>query len=648
MCGFTGFISASFSGDRAAIVASMASAIAHRGPDDSGYWADAISGVALAHQRLSILDTSPAGQQPMTSVCGRYVMVFNGEIYNHQELRRALQESHNIHDWRGHSDTETLLACINVWGFEKTLCATHGMFGIALWDKEENALYLARDRMGEKPLYYGWQGDTFLFGSELKALKAHPDFKCEIDRGALALYFRHNYVPAPYSIYKGILKLPAGSYIKVQATCFSNKGDLKPIPYWSLAAVAEQGSRNHFEGSEADALKELDVRLGSSVKAQMLSDVPLGGLLSGGIDSTMVCALMQSSSSRPVNTFTIGFNEKYYDEASHASAIAKHLGTSHTELYVTAQDALGLVPQMPTMYDEPFADSSQLPTHLVMKMARESVTVALSGDGADELFGGYNRYMYAPKVWRYAEKLPQSLRKAFCASLMAIPASSLNSLSSLFGLSQAGDKAHKLGQRLQGVNCLDDFYVALISEWSNEGGLVLDAQLPSNLIDIREEWPQVSNTVDRMMVLDGLHYLPDDILVKVDRAAMAVSLETRAPFLDHKLVEFAWQLPQKYKIHHGQGKYLLRLLLNRYVPQELTERPKMGFSIPLDDWLRGPLRDWAEDLLAEDRLKREGYLNPSPIRTAWRQHQAGKANYGYRLWSVLMFQAWLAEQQGSL
>ena len=520
------------------------------------------------------------------------------------------------------------------------------MFGMALWDKEEGALYLARDRLGEKPLYYGWQGDTFLFGSELKALKAHPDFKGDIDRGALALFFRHNYVPAPYSIYRGIKKLPAGTYIKLLASRLQGKKSESPEPikYWSLADVAEQGVQNPFQGSEADALNALDLKLSNSVKAQMLSDVPLGGLLSGGIDSSTICALMQASSNQSVNTFTIGFDEKHYDEASHARAIARHLGTQHTELYVSADDALDLLPQMPSMYDEPFADSSQLPTHLVMKMARQHVTVALSGDGADELFGGYNRYRYAPRVWRHAAKLPQFMRNAFCSSVTAIPASTLNRLSPVVGLSQAGDKVHKLGQRLQGVNSIDDFYVALISEWSNVEGLVLDGQLPSNLIDSREQWPDLSNPVDRMMALDGLTYLPDDILVKVDRAAMAVSLETRAPFLDHELVEFAWQLPLKYKIHKGQGKHLLRCLLNRYIPSELTERPKMGFSIPLDTWLRGPLRDWAEDLLAEERLDREGYLNSAPIRRAWCAHKQGKANYGYRLWSILMFQSWLEEQ----
>jgi asparagine synthase (glutamine-hydrolysing) len=353
---------------------------------------------------------------------------------------------------------------------------------------------------------------------------------------------------------------------------------------------------------------------------------------------------MQASSMKPINTFTIGFNENHYDEATHAGAIAAHLGTNHTELYLTAQDALDLVPQMPSMYDEPFADSSQLPTHLVMKMARQHVAVALSGDGADELFGGYNRYTYAPKVWRHAQKLPVPLRRVLCASLTAIPASALNKLSMVSGVSQMGDKAHKLGQRLSGVNSIDDFYVSLVSEWQDVESLVVGNPVTSNVLDIRARWPKLDNAADRMMALDALSYLPDDILVKVDRAAMAVSLESRAPFLDHELVEFAWQLPMGYKIRNGQGKWLLRRLLNRYIPKVLTDRPKMGFGIPLDGWLRGPLRAWAESLLAEDRLQQEGYLNPAPIRDAWLRHQTGKANYGYRLWSVLMFQAWLQEQ----
>lgn len=646
MCGFTGFVSASVPciGNMEAIVSSMASAILHRGPDDSGCWVDSAAGLALAHQRLSILDLSPAGHQPMVSACGRYVMVFNGEIYNHLTLRRMLQESGVHHGWNGHSDTETLLACISAWGFEQTLTAAGGMFSLALWDKKSKALYLARDRLGEKPLYYGWQGTSFLFGSELKALKAHPSFIGEIDRGALALFFRHNYVPGPYSIYKDIRKLPAGSYIKLQPLDYEEQQNPAPIPFWSLRAVAEQGVRNPFDGSEAEALNLLDEKLGDSIKGQMLSDVPLGGLLSGGVDSSTVCALMQASSMQPINTFTIGFNEKHYDEATQARAIAAHLGTNHTELYVSAQDALNLVPQMPSMYDEPFADPSQLPTHLVMKLARAHVAVALSGDGADELFGGYNRYTYAPKVWRHVQKLPVPLRRVLCASLTGISASSLNKLSTVTGVSQLGDKAHKLGQRLSGVNSIDDFYASLVSEWQDAENLVLGHPASTSFLDTRERWPRLDDEAARMMALDALSYLPDDILVKVDRAAMAVSLESRAPFLDHDLVAFAWRLPMNFKIRNGQGKWLLRGLLNRYIPKALTDRPKMGFGVPLDQWLRGPLRDWAESLLAEDRLQREGYLNAAPIRGAWLKHQAGKANYGYRLWSVLMFQAWLQEQ----
>lgn len=644
MCGIAGFISDRPDDGFTSVLTRMAGMISHRGPDDDGVWIDEFAGIALAHRRLSILDTSPAGHQPMTSACRRYVIAFNGEIYNHNKLRLLLAESGGHSDWAGHSDTETLLACVSAWGLEKSLKLLKGMFAIALWDLKESVLYLARDRMGEKPLYYGWQGGSFLFGSELKALKVHPNFRGEVDRGALALFFRHNYIPGPYSIYRNIWKLPAGSYIKLQSPGLEEKESPAPVAFWSLRTVAEQGVGNPFDGDETEALNLLDAKLGNSIQEQMLSDVPLGGLLSGGVDSSTVCALMQSSSMQPINTFTIGFDEQHFNEATHARAIAAHLGTNHTELYVSAHDALELAPQMASMYDEPFADSSQLPTHLVMRMARQHVAVALSGDGADELFGGYNRYTYAPKVWQQVQKMPGPLRELLCALLTAVPAPSLNKLSRLASISQLGDKAHKLGQRLSGVNDIDDFYISLVSEWGDVENLVVGNPVSSSLLDVRSQWPNLNDAVNRMMALDALSYLPDDILVKVDRAAMAVSLESRAPFLDYELVEFAWQLPMDYKIKNGQGKWLLRRLLSRYIPQSLMDRPKMGFSIPLDEWLRGPLRDWGENLLAEDRLQQEGYLNPVPIRAAWLKHQVGSANYGYRLWSVLMFQAWLQEQ----
>jgi asparagine synthase (glutamine-hydrolysing) len=663
MCGIAGLISR---GDSLAQVArQMGDALYHRGPDDGGAWVDEAAGIALGHRRLSILDLSPAGHQPMASPGGRYVIAFNGEIYNHLALREELSTpspptplplaGEGRYAWRGHSDTETLLACFEIWGIEKTLTNAVGMFAIALWDRETRTLTLARDRLGEKPLYYGWQGDTFLFGSELKALKAHPAFHAAIDRGALALLLRHNYVPAPYSICEGIYKLAAGTYLQVSA-----KGALSPGPspargrgaikaYWSLGGVAERGMAEPFTGSDTDALEALERHLGAAVRGQMMADVPLGALLSGGLDSTTITALMQANSARPVRTFTIGFDEREYDEATHARAVAKHLGTDHTELRLSGDDAMALVPQMPAMYDEPFADASQLPTHLVMKLARQHVTVALSGDAGDELFGGYNRYVHVPKVWQRMGWMPQPLRRALGAGLTALPSGTVNRMAGPLarraGIAQPGDKAHKLGHRLREMRSMDDLYISLVSEWPQAEGMVVGGHMPPNLLDERTRWPRLADPVARMMALDGLTYLPDDILVKVDRAAMAVSLETRAPFLDRDVVEFAWSLPMHMKIRHGQGKWLMRQLLDRYVPRELVERPKMGFGIPLDAWLRGPLRDWAESLLAEDRLRREGYLVPGPIRTAWKAHLAGQASYGYRLWSVLMFQAWL-EQQG--
>ncbi|MDQ3057850.1 MAG: asparagine synthase (glutamine-hydrolyzing), partial [Pseudomonadota bacterium] len=594
---------------------------------------------------LSILDLSAAGNQPMASSSGRWVLIYNGEIYNHLALRQMLEAQQVAPAWRGHSDTETLLACIEAWGVEVTLQAAVGMFALALWDRSERALWLARDRMGEKPMYYGWQGDTFLFGSELKALRAHPSFNASVDRGALTLLLRHNHVPAPYSIYEGIRKLPPGTWLRIG----SAQREVEPVAYWSLATVAEHGTAQPFAGSETEALDELERLLGNAVRGQMLSDVPLGALLSGGVDSSAITALMQANSTQPVRTFTIGFEEREYDEATHAAAVAAHLGTVHTELRLGSADALALIPQLPTMYDEPFADSSQLPTHLVMKMARQHVTVALSGDAGDELFGGYNRYVLGPKTWSRIGWMPQAARRVLGAALTALPADHINRMfghhAARAGVALPGDKMHKLGARLGAARSMDDLYVSLVSEWPQAAAMVRDGHMPPNLLDERSRWPQLRDPVARMMALDGLTYLPDDILAKVDRASMAVSLETRAPFLDRDVIEFAWSLPMSMKLRNGQGKWLLRQLLDRHLPRALVERPKMGFAIPLDHWLRGPLREWAEALLAEERLAREGFFDPRPIRQAWDRHLRGASN-GYRLWSVLMFQAWLEHSDG--
>ena len=647
MCGLTGFWQKNAAtNDLARTAQLMADCIKHRGPDDSGVWVDEHAGLALAHRRLSIVDLSAAGHQPMVSASGRFVLAYNGEIYNHLELRHDLEAIGAAPAWRGHSDTETLLACIEAWGVETTLKRSVGMFAFVLWDRQERSLVLARDRAGEKPLYYGWQGDTLLFGSELKSLRAHPSFNASVDRGALVLLLRHNYIPAPYSIHQGIFKLPPGTWLRLA----EGQRDVQPQPYWSLAEVAERGVADQFGGSDAEAIGELERVLGRAVGGQQVADVPLGALLSGGIDSSLITALMQAQSSRPIRTFTIGFDEKAYDEATHARAVAAHLGTQHTELRLSANDALGLIPQLPSMYDEPFADSSQLPTHLVMKLARQHVTVALSGDAGDEFFGGYNRYFLGPKTWQRVSWMPAPLRHALGAAMTAVPAHTINHLGAplarRLGIAQPGDKAHKLGRRLRHVESIDDLYVSLVTEWPDAEGLVVDGFIPPNLLDARERWPSLPDPVARMMVLDGLTYMPDDILTKVDRASMAVSLETRAPFLDRDVMEFAWRLPMHMKVRDGKGKWILRQLLDRHVPRALIERPKMGFGIPLDQWLRGPLREWAGDLLAEDRLRREGYFHPEAITRTWRAHVRGDGSFGYRLWSVLMFQAWLAEQPG--
>lgn len=615
----------------------MSACIAHRGPDSHGSWVDEEEGFALAHRRLSIVDISAAGHQPMLSSSGRYVLAYNGEIYNHIDLRNKLTTTSEAPNWMGHSDTETLLACIEAWGLERTLQASVGMFAFALWDRHERSLVLARDRMGEKPLYYGWQGNTFILSSELKALKAHPAFNAEIDRGALTLLLRHNYIPAPYSIYQGIYKLPPGTLLRLGI----GQRDAEPETYWSLTSIAEFGMAHSFEGSEEEAIDTLELLLGNSIRRQMVADVPLGALLSGGVDSSLITALMQMQSDRTVRTFTIGFDEKAYDEAAHARAVAAHLGTQHTELRLSASDAIGFIPQLPSMYDEPFADSSQLPTYLVMKLARQHVKVALSGDAGDELFGGYNRYLFLPKIWATLGHWPKSLRK----NSLALAGLAPSILGRSLGTNHIGNKIEKVRRIFRGSpNTIDDLFVTLISEWENPASIVIDGYIPKNIIDARERWPNINDPVARMMALDSITYLPDDVLVKVDRAAMAVSLETRAPFLDRDVMEFSWTLPMHMKIRDGKGKWILRQLLNRHLPRALFERPKTGFSIPLDEWLRGPLREWASDLLSEDRLRRDGLLRPDAITRTWEAHLKGRGSFGYRLWSVLMFQAWIAEQ----
>jgi asparagine synthase (glutamine-hydrolysing) len=646
MCGITGFLTQTDVGRSSVIANRMADAIIHRGPDDSGVWVDEAEGVALAHRRLAILDLSPAGHQPMVSACGRFVIVFNGEIYNHLDLRREL-DAHGRLGWRGHSDTETLLGGFDVWGIRETVERCIGMFAFAVWDKATCTLTLARDRMGEKPLYYGWQTGSglraFLFGSELKALKTHPAFSANIDRGALCLLLRHNAIPAPHSIYEGIWKLEPGCLLTVSAE--------QPEPrisiYWSMTDVARAGVMQLFGGSANEAVDELERLTKDAVRQQMVADVPLGAFLSGGIDSTTVVALMQAQSSRPVKTFTIGFNEEGYNEAIHAKAVAKHLGTDHTELYVQPQQALDVISRLPTLYCEPFSDSSQIPTFLVSQLARQHVTVSLSGDAGDELFAGYNRYQITANLWRKLEWIPASLRSALASGITSVSPSTWDGLAHFIpGASKHvvfGDKLHK-GAGVLASRTVDELYLGLVSHQRDPATWVVGGkEPPTHLAGLRPCLDGL-NAVERMMALDAISYLPDDILVKLDRAAMGVSLESRVPFLDHRVVEFAWRLPLDYKLREGQTKWPLRQVLYRYVPKELIERPKMGFGIPLHDWLRGPLRDWAEALLDEQRLRQEGFFNPIPIRRLWSEHLVGRRNWAHHLWDVLMFQAWLERQ----
>lgn len=646
MCGIAGYWQTGTPFD-ADVLRRMAAAISHRGPDDEGTWRDDFTGIALAHRRLSILDLSPAGHQPMSSMAGRYTIVFNGEIYNHLELRKELQGNH----WRGHSDTETLLAAFERWGVEDTLQRCVGMFALALWDRESQALTLARDRLGEKPLYYGWQNGAFLFGSELKALKAHPAFVGEINRDALTLFLRHSTIPSPYSIYTGIQKLPPGTYWQASLV----KGRLptgepgKLTVYWSAREAAERGQRNMFSGTDSEAKETLEYVLGRSIDGQMLADVPLGAFLSGGVDSSTIVALMQPRASRPVKTFTIGFHQTGYNEAEHALAVARHLGTDHTELYVKPDEAQAVIPLLPALYDEPFSDSSQIPTYLVSRLAREHVAVSLSGDGGDELFCGYNRYVWVQKIWRRLGWLPNPARAALAGVLTTLPPAAWNTafkhlerlLPAKLRYATPGDKLHKLADVLA-VQSPEEIYWGLVSHWKQPAQVVKGATEPVTVLRNPDQWAQIPDLTHRMMYLDTVSYLTDDVLTKVDRAAMGVSLETRVPLLDHRVLEFAWTLPLHMKLRDGQSKWLLRQVLYGHVPKELIERPKMGFGIPLDSWLRGPLKAWAEDLINPARLQAEGYFHAEPIWQKWREHQTGQRNWSYDLWDVLMFQAWRA------
>jgi asparagine synthase (glutamine-hydrolysing) len=652
MCGIAGLISGGRT--RSAVVAQMISSLAHRGPDDEGLWADDDAGVGLGHRRLSIVDLSAAGHQPMHSADGRFVLTYNGEIYNHGELRAELDSAGLTPEggWQGHSDTETFLQGIAHWGLEATLGKSVGMFAFALWDRRERKLFLVRDRFGEKPLYYGWVGGDFLFGSELKALHALGGFDNAIERRALAAFCSRGYVPAPLSIYRRIFKLEPGCILEVTPAACANprdeapgagkaSGGVKLSRYWNYADVVRTGLGDQID-DEADALAVLDAALGRAVRGQSVADVPVAAFLSGGIDSSTIVALYQKYSSVPVRSFTIGFHETGFDEAQHARAVARHLGTIHEERYVTVEEARDVIPLLPTIYDEPFADSSQIPTYLVSRFAREQVTVALTGDGGDELFAGYRRHHLAGRVWNRTRHLPASLRRGAGASLGGLPTAFWTRTARLLG-KRGGHWGGVIRDQLRSAGAArsyDELYCSYLDEWAFQHSPV-PADRPAFPLDPGGDAPDLV----RALYCDSVSYLPDDILCKVDRASMAVSLETRVPFLDHRVAEAAARIPLRMKIRGKDGKLILKHLLARELPRGLFERPKSGFSVPVGEWIRGALRPWAEDLLDPKSLRSEGWFDVDLVQARWREHAAGVRDHTPSLWSILMFQAWLRDQQ---
>ena len=647
MCGIAGALTLAPSIDARAEIEAMTAALYHRGPDAGAVFVDQSAGVSLGHRRLTIIELSERGAQPMRSADGRFVFVFNGEIYNHLSLRHELEATHSV-DWRGTSDTETLVECFAAWGVASTLRKAVGMFAFALWDRAERKLTLARDRFGEKPLYYGFFGygaaTILLFGSELKALRAHRAFDHSVDRNALALFLRYSYVPTPHTIYCNTYKLEPASILNIRPEEIAARG--RPITrYWRYEEIVAAGLAEPFD-DECAAIDALEASLSKAVGLQLIADVPVGAFLSGGINSSTIVALMQAQASRPVKTFTVGFDETGFDEAPHARDVARHLRTDHCEIRVTANEARSVIPKLPTIYDEPFGDSSQIPTSIICAVARREVTVALSGDAGDEMLGGYNRYAIGPKLWRGIETVPRALRGATGTATARLPNWAWSALARAPGLGKSlapfKEKAYKLGPVLGAMEDSDDLYRALVTEWAAGAAPALSASPASTRLEDLGFAGGVRHPAQRMMLFDGLTYLPDDILAKVDRAAMAVSLETRVPLLDHRVAEAAWRLPPSMLFRDGRGKWALRQVLYRHVPQELVERRKAGFDIPIGQWLRGPLRDWAEDLLSERRLREEGYLDTAVIRTLWTQHRSGRRDWTPRLWNILMFQAWLS------
>jgi asparagine synthase (glutamine-hydrolysing) len=643
MCGFTGIFrkSGTDSGFANELTA-MVRTLAHRGPDSEGIWRDERGSVGLAHRRLSIQDLSPLGHQPMHSRGDRYVIAYNGEIYNFLELRSELMK-YGV-NFRGESDTEVMLAAFENWGVENSLERFVGMFAFALWDKRDRQLYLARDRMGEKPLYYGWQGRSFVFGSELKPLRICRDWKGEIDRNVLTLLLRFNYIPTPYSIYRNIYKLHPGTLLVLSD---GDERDVRHLTYWSAASVFEEGAQDPLRMTPEDIVDELEVLLRESIRQQMISDVPLGAFLSGGVDSSTVVALMQSIGNSPVKTFTIGFEMPGYDEAAQAKKVSHYLGTDHTELYLSPQQAMDVIPSLGDIYDEPFADSSQIPTHLVSKLARSQVTVSLSGDGGDELFCGYTRYFDTCNQWHRRSMMPGLLRQTAAHLGLKVPeriaGAALYPFFKAFSTTQRNNLGRRFHRRMDGwlLDDLKSYYRHSISLWTNPRDLVLGADEPLAPFGNGNSSISADSPLTQMMYLDATTYLPDDILVKVDRAAMAVSLETRIPFLNHRIVEFASRIPAAVHVNDSRGKWALRQVLYRHVLRDIVDRPKSGFEIPVSIWLRGPLKTWAQELLDLRRLRREGVFNADLVHRTWTQHLAGTDDHSHQLWGILMFQSWM-------
>tara|TARA_Y100000589_G_C27184269_1_gene642052 strand:+ start:1418 stop:3370 length:1953 start_codon:yes stop_codon:yes gene_type:complete len=647
MCGITGFISSELKENNLKKIAiHMSNKLLHRGPDDSGVWLDSEVGIALAHRRLSIVDLSNAGKQPMISNCSRYCIVFNGEIYNHLSLRKELPNSIN---WKGYSDTETLVNAISLWGIQKTLKKLVGMFAFAIWDRNLKRLILARDRIGEKPLYYGLNGRNLLFASELKAIIAFPNFHSEINRESLSKYIKFGFIPSPYSIYKGIYKLRPGNYIEFSMKDIELRSIPQPSIYWSLESSILSKNNSSYLYSKYDTIEYLESLLTNSIKGQLLGDVSIGTFLSGGIDSSIIVSILQSQINKPINTFTIGFDEKHFDESEKASKVASFIGTNHKKLFLSSKKALEIIPNLSTIYDEPFSDVSQIPTIFMSQFCSTEVKICLSGDGGDELFCGYNRHIVGPKIWNILNYIPISIRKLIADFILYFPPTTWDKfyyscekfLPDFLRINAPGLKLQKL-TNLINAKTLQEVYLNLLYAWQNSENIVLNS---SSIEDKYSNHPYeiFQDSYHQMMFMDFIGYLPNDILVKVDRAAMSSSLETRLPFLDHRVVEFAWKIPINMKLRDNQSKWILRQLLKKYLPDKLTKGPKKGFAVPIAEWLRGPLKNWADVLLDKNFIDSQGYLQADPIIKKWNEHLSGKRDWSKQLWTVLIFQSWLSK-----